>query len=73
MRCPVHWQAPSRVEGPCVITVECSADEIPPFAPFLGAVSGTTINTEENEIDVRCRALEDISVSTKETASPSTA
>lgn len=43
-------------EGPCVITVECSADEIPPFAPFLGAVSGTTINTEENEIDVPASA-----------------
>jgi acetolactate synthase I/II/III large subunit len=25
-------------EGPSVVSVECSADEIPPFAPFLGAV-----------------------------------
>ena len=23
------------VDGPAVISVECSADEIPPFAPFL--------------------------------------
>jgi acetolactate synthase-1/2/3 large subunit len=25
------------VDGPSVVCVECSADEIPPFAPFLGA------------------------------------
>jgi acetolactate synthase-1/2/3 large subunit len=25
------------VDGPSVVSVECSADEIPPFAPFLGA------------------------------------
>lgn len=24
-------------DGPCVISVECAADEIPPFAPFLSA------------------------------------
>ena len=24
-------------DGPSVVSVECSADEIPPFAPFLGA------------------------------------
>jgi acetolactate synthase-1/2/3 large subunit len=24
-------------EGPSVVSVECSADEIPPFAPFLAA------------------------------------
>ncbi len=27
-----HWTC----DGPSVIGVECSADEIPPFAPFLG-------------------------------------
>jgi len=27
------------VEGPSVISVECAADEIPPFAPFLDAMS----------------------------------
>jgi acetolactate synthase I/II/III large subunit len=27
------------VDGPSVVSVECSADEIPPFAPFLGAPS----------------------------------
>jgi acetolactate synthase I/II/III large subunit len=25
------------VDGPSVVSVECAADEIPPFAPFLGA------------------------------------
>jgi acetolactate synthase-1/2/3 large subunit len=25
------------VDGPAVVSVECAADEIPPFAPFLGA------------------------------------
>lgn len=29
-------------EGPTVISVECSADEIPPFAPFLAAKSTKT-------------------------------
>ena len=26
-------------DGPAVVSVECAADEIPPFAPFLDAVS----------------------------------
>jgi acetolactate synthase I/II/III large subunit len=26
------------VDGPSVVSVECSADEIPPFAPFLDAL-----------------------------------
>src|SRR5271165_536332 len=30
-------------EGPSVLSVECSADEIPPFAPFLGGVAATTV------------------------------
>jgi acetolactate synthase I/II/III large subunit len=30
-------QASLTVEGPSVVSVECAADEIPPFAPFLGA------------------------------------
>ena len=24
------------VDGPSVVSIECAADEIPPFAPFLG-------------------------------------
>jgi acetolactate synthase-1/2/3 large subunit len=27
------------VDGPAVVSVECAADEIPPFAPFLTAVT----------------------------------
>jgi acetolactate synthase-1/2/3 large subunit len=27
------------VDGPSVVSVECAADEIPPFAPFLGALA----------------------------------
>jgi acetolactate synthase-1/2/3 large subunit len=30
------------VDGPSVVSVECSADEIPPFAPFLGAPAAKT-------------------------------
>jgi acetolactate synthase-1/2/3 large subunit len=30
------------VEGPSVVCVECSADEIPPFAPFLVPASTTS-------------------------------
>ncbi len=33
------------VEGPSVVSVECSADEIPPFAPFLGAAKPTNPTT----------------------------
>lgn len=29
------------IDGPSVVSVECSADEIPPFAPFLGAKKPT--------------------------------
>ncbi|MGB3484643.1 MAG: thiamine pyrophosphate-binding protein [Mycobacterium sp.] len=32
---PVALEAALDVDGPAVISVECSADEIPPFAPFL--------------------------------------
>jgi acetolactate synthase-1/2/3 large subunit len=32
-------RASLNVEGPSVISVECAADEIPPFAPFLDAMS----------------------------------
>jgi len=40
------------VDGPSVISIECSADEIPPFAAFLGneadAVKKPIIATEEH-------------------------
>ena len=28
------------VDGPAVVSVECAADEIPPFAPFLAGTAG---------------------------------
>jgi acetolactate synthase I/II/III large subunit len=31
------------VEGPTVVSVECAADEIPPFAPFLGAPTKNSV------------------------------
>jgi acetolactate synthase-1/2/3 large subunit len=34
------------IDGPAVISVECAADEIPPFAPFLDTGKARTIATE---------------------------
>ena len=52
------------VDGPSVISIECSADEIPPFAAFLGnaadAVSQPHIAKEEHSMSLP--ALEDITV-----------
>ena len=48
--------------GPAVVSVECNADEIPPFAPFLTALSGNAAVTEqitnakENRADVAASA-----------------
>jgi acetolactate synthase-1/2/3 large subunit len=39
------------VDGPSVVSIECSADEIPPFAPFL-----TNIATKETQPDVAASA-----------------
>ncbi len=43
-------------DGPSVISVECSADEIPPFANFLGsgapAAASQPLNTKETNSDV---------------------
>ncbi|KLO43444.1 acetolactate synthase [Mycobacterium nebraskense] len=50
------------IEGPAVVSVECDADEIPPFAPFLTALSGNAAVTEqvptakENRADVAASA-----------------
>jgi acetolactate synthase-1/2/3 large subunit len=35
------------IDGPAVVSVECAADEIPPFAPFLTAAKTETIAIEE--------------------------
>jgi acetolactate synthase I/II/III large subunit len=34
------------VDGPAVVSVECAADEIPPFAPFL---TGQAVKPEKTE------------------------
>jgi acetolactate synthase-1/2/3 large subunit len=39
-------RASLNVDGPAVISVECAADEIPPFAPFLGT---TVTNRPTNQ------------------------
>ena len=55
-------RAALEVEGPAVVSVECAADEIPPFAPFLSrplakpiAIQQTS-TTKENRSDVVARA-----------------
>jgi acetolactate synthase-1/2/3 large subunit len=49
---PSALEAALGVDGPSVISIECSADEIPPFAAFLGngadAVNKPTITEEEH-------------------------
>ena len=54
---PAALQAALEVDGPSVVSVECSADEIPPFANFLGkaAVKNPAI-AEENSSHVVARA-----------------
>ncbi|MFZ0905459.1 MAG: thiamine pyrophosphate-binding protein, partial [Mycobacterium sp.] len=50
------------VDGPAVISVECAADEIPPFAPFLNApltnrpVNQQIPHTQEDHINVAASA-----------------
>lgn len=50
------------VDGPAVVSVECAADEIPPFAPFLTAApaNGAGVNQisfdKENHADVAASA-----------------
>ncbi|HEY7051353.1 MAG TPA: thiamine pyrophosphate-binding protein [Mycobacterium sp.] len=49
-----------RADGPSVVSVDCAADEIPPFAPFLGAAETQGVNghsiTKENIRDVVARS-----------------
>jgi acetolactate synthase I/II/III large subunit len=63
---PDALQAALDVDGPSVVSIECSADEIPPFAAFLGQappgvaapqhISTTyTSNQKENHSDVAAR------------------
>ena len=39
-------KAAMEADGPSVVSVECLADEIPPFAAFLGQTSPEAIDTE---------------------------
>jgi acetolactate synthase-1/2/3 large subunit len=47
-------------DGPSVVSIECSADEIPPFAAFLDSAALTAANqlpiTKENRSNVIARA-----------------
>lgn len=44
-------------DGPSVVSIECSADEIPPFAPFLTVLrQSETPTTEESTTHVAARA-----------------
>jgi acetolactate synthase-1/2/3 large subunit len=45
---PSALEAALEVDGPSVVSVECSADEIPPFANFLGKASVKPVIPEEN-------------------------
>lgn len=45
------------IDGPAVVSVECAADEIPPFAPFLNGQAINQITTaKENRTDVAASA-----------------
>jgi acetolactate synthase I/II/III large subunit len=53
------------IDGPAVVSVECAADEIPPFAPFLNRLNGRILKTaasktittvKENRTDVATSA-----------------
>ena len=54
---PTALQAALDIDGPSVIAVECSADEIPPFANFLGkAAVKNPVIAEEISSHVVARA-----------------
>ncbi|OBG83882.1 acetolactate synthase [Mycobacterium sp. E136] len=44
-----------RADGPAVVSVECSADEVPPFAAFLDQATTKAPATEENSSHVATR------------------
>jgi acetolactate synthase-1/2/3 large subunit len=54
---PAALSAALDADGPSVLSVECSADEIPPFAAFLGKTSTISPSiAEENHSHVATRA-----------------
>jgi acetolactate synthase I/II/III large subunit len=53
---PDALRAALDADGPSVVSVECSADEIPPFANFLGKTAKQPSITKENRSNVVARA-----------------
>jgi acetolactate synthase-1/2/3 large subunit len=57
---PAALRTALETDGPSVVSVECSADEIPPFAAFLGGAASGAANqpliSKENRSDVVARA-----------------
>ncbi|WP_199177970.1 thiamine pyrophosphate-binding protein [Mycobacterium hubeiense] len=53
---PGALRAALDVDGPSVVSVECSADEIPPFANFLGKAAKPLPIPKENRSNVTARA-----------------
>jgi acetolactate synthase-1/2/3 large subunit len=59
---PAALERAMTIDGPSVVTVECSADEIPPFAPFLDrqpadqVVEQQITTLEEDRFHVRSSA-----------------
>ncbi|AKS35683.1 thiamine pyrophosphate-binding protein [Mycolicibacterium goodii] len=52
---PAALDAALRTDGPSVVSVECSPDEIPPFAAFLTTTTTTSI-TQESDSHATARA-----------------
>ena len=49
-------QAALATDGPSVVSIECSPDEIPPFCPFLGMTAQASVRQNDSTIgDSECR------------------
>ena len=53
--CPARCARPWPHDGPSVVSIECSADEIPPFAPFLDQLQQHS-HRQGDDHDVAARA-----------------
>ena len=47
---PAAMRSALDVDGPSVVSVECAADEMPPFAPFLAAAAPKAADTDHHPI-----------------------
>ncbi len=54
---PTALQAALEVDGPSVVSVECSPDEIPPFANFLGKAAAKPVSHRGEHPPCRCPRL----------------